>query len=193
MVSRNDAMKIILIITGLPGAGKTAASSHIRKTGIPVFLTGDVIREEMKKRGMEFNNANSERVAVEVRKEHGMDYPSRKTAEKIEKLDEELVCVDGPRDMYEIRYFARIAMVMIAIIKSPDRVRYQRLVRAGGYKKPKSYEEFLWRANEELKRGMKEVIGTREYEKHVIINDSTKEEMYKKIDILIEEIRKRIK
>ena len=185
--------KTIILVTGLPGSGKTAASSHIRSKGIPTFLLGDIFREEMRKRGLEFTNVNSERVAVQVRKEHGMDYAARKTGEKIKRLDNMLVCVDGARDMFELRRLASFGKLILVIIDAPEKIRYKRLVNAGGYKRPKSYEEFLWRAKEELKRGMAKIIHTHKYEKYVIRNKSTKYELKRKIDELLENIHKNIK
>ena len=182
-------MRTILILSGLPGAGKSAVSSYIREKGIPVFQTGDVIREEMKKRGLEFNNVNSEKVSVDIRKEHGMDYPARKTVEKIEKLDDALICADGPRDMFEVRCFADTSRVIIVIVQAPEKVRYERIMKAGGYKKPKSFEEFQWRNEQELKRGMRDVINTTKFEKHIIINDGTREELHIKIDKVLEKIK----
>jgi len=37
---------LVIVITGLPGSGKTIASDMAREMGLPVITMGDVIREE---------------------------------------------------------------------------------------------------------------------------------------------------
>ncbi len=183
-------MRKIMIITGLPGSGKTTVSSYIREKGIPVFLSGDVIRDEMKRRGLEFNNRNSEMVASDIRKKYGMDYPTRKTGEKIKKVKAELVCVDGPRDVFEVRYLTKLGHVILLIVEAPEKIRYQRFANMKGYKRVKNYEEFKWRDSEELKRGMKELIETDEFEKYRIKNDGSMQKVRKSVDAFLEKLQK---
>ena len=51
-------MSRVLVLTGLPGSGKSVASEIAEKMGIPVFTMGDVIRTETAKRGLEPNGDN---------------------------------------------------------------------------------------------------------------------------------------
>ncbi len=183
-------MRTILLFTGLPGAGKTAASSYIKSKGIPVFILGDVFREEMERRGLEFTNVNSENIAVQLRKEEGTDVAANRTSEKLKKLDDELICIEGARDMSEVRCLAKLGRLILIIIDASDEIKYKRRIsKTEGYKRPKNYEEFQWRTNEELKRGLKEVVKTKEVERYVIINNGTKEELHKKIDKLLEDLK----
>jgi dephospho-CoA kinase len=182
-------MRTIIIIAGLPGSGKTEASSYIRERSIPVFIMGDIIRDEMKKRGLEFNNLNSERVSLEIRKEHGKEYTARRTVENIEKSGDELVCVDGCRDMHELRYFSKAGQVVLLIVQAPEKIRYSRRIKASGYKRPKNFKEFVWRTEEERNRGIGDLMDTKGFEKHTILNNGTKEDLYRKIDRLLEKIK----
>ncbi len=44
--------KTVIIIVGMPGAGKSLASSVAAKRGVPVFVSGDIIRAEAKRRNL---------------------------------------------------------------------------------------------------------------------------------------------
>ena len=68
-------MKIICL-TGMPGSGKSVVANVARSMGIPVLVMGDVVRDEAKKRGIELTPDNLTRLALQLRKEHGvLSYP----------------------------------------------------------------------------------------------------------------------
>ena len=54
----------ILIITGMPGAGKSEVADAFHNAGYPLIIMGDVIREETKKRGLEPNPENTKKVML---------------------------------------------------------------------------------------------------------------------------------
>ena len=67
-------MKIIFIV-GMPGSGKSVFKEKANEMNIPVFSSGDIIREEIKKRKMEYNENNDLEIArwfnEDGREEHG--------------------------------------------------------------------------------------------------------------------------
>ena len=184
-------MKKIIIVTGLPGAGKTAVSSYIKELGIPTFQSGDITREEMKKRGFEMNTFNSEKTARKMRLEFGMEYAVKLTWERYAgHLKDNIICIDGPRDLFELSFLKGKGKVFLLVVKTLSKIRYDRIVQAGGYKVPKDYKEFLWRSKKEAERGMNELIGTQEVKKFVIKNDGTFENVMRRVDEILEEIKK---
>ncbi|HEX59524.1 MAG TPA: hypothetical protein ENF26_05205, partial [Methanomicrobia archaeon] len=50
-------MKIIAFV-GAPASGKTEAANVARELGIPVISMGDVIREELRRRGLPLTDEN---------------------------------------------------------------------------------------------------------------------------------------
>jgi dephospho-CoA kinase len=67
------ADKIILAVVGLPGSGKTEAVEYImKKTGWPKVYLGDATFEEMKKNGLEINEANERKTREDIRSRLGM-------------------------------------------------------------------------------------------------------------------------
>ena len=51
-------MKIIAFV-GAPASGKTEAANVARELGIPVISMGDVIREELRRRGLPLTDENA--------------------------------------------------------------------------------------------------------------------------------------
>lgn len=65
--------KQIIAVVGLPGAGKTVAVNRgMEKTGWPKIYFGDLILDEVKKRGLEVNEKNERAVREGLRAEQGM-------------------------------------------------------------------------------------------------------------------------
>lgn len=96
-------MSRILVLTGLPGSGKSVASEIAVIMGIPVITMGDVIRAETAKRGLEPNGDNIGEVAVDLRKEFGDDIVLRRLWPEIRNAINKhpLIIIDGMRSTPE--------------------------------------------------------------------------------------------
>jgi dephospho-CoA kinase len=188
--------RTILVVVGYIGSGKSEVSSYIKSLGIPMFRTGDVIRKAVLDSGKPLTPKNSEMMAVSLRKEHGNDYPARKTGERIEQCNEGLICVEGPRDTEEVDYLATLGKVILLVIEAPIELRFERArARKGSSLEPKSrdthdYEEFKWRDQSENARGQREITHTDMYTRYTINNSGTKDELHKKVKKLIQEATK---
>jgi len=50
--------RLIVCLTGMPGAGKSSVASFLKEKGFTVVTMGDVIREEAKRQGLEPTDIN---------------------------------------------------------------------------------------------------------------------------------------
>jgi dephospho-CoA kinase len=153
-------MKIIAI-TGMPFAGKTEAVQIAEQLKIPVVRMGDTIWDEVKKRGLEFNDKTVGTVASEMRKIYGMAIWAQRTVDRVQRLNHaKYIVIDGVRNPEEVDYFKKELgsdFVMIAITASDD-VRRKRSLsrkRIDDCQTPVSFEE---RDKRELRWGLGEVI-----------------------------------
>ncbi|MCL2295885.1 MAG: AAA family ATPase [Methanomassiliicoccaceae archaeon] len=148
-------MKII-IISGMPGAGKEEFLSIAGSMGLPFARMGDVVREfysgsSDQKKGLgvgEFANAERERFGKNI-------WAKR----VIEKMSGGVFVIDGCRSMDEIRSFRELSDdVLIVGIHTPPKQRYERLVKRGRDDSPKNLREFNERDSREISWGLAEVI-----------------------------------
>jgi len=183
-------MKIIVIV-GLPGSGKSIASRFLAKKGIPVYKPSSIIKDEVVKRGLVLTMENEEYIAREIRKEHGNDAPARFLGKQIEKEKADIICIDSFRDLYEVRYTERFGKIFITEVRSPKKSRYSRLVGRAHSRDPKTRELAEWRDKKELERGLDKLLTTERYTKFIINNNRRIHDFKRRLDKILEEIRKR--
>ncbi len=162
----------MILIAGMPGAGKSMAIQEFEKKNIPIVEMGDVIREETKNRGYDPNPENTGKIACKLRKELGDDAIAKLCVEKIRKIDQDLIVVDGVRSLAEKERFEKDLDENIEIlsIHSDPKTRYKRLKERGREDDPENWEEFNKRDLRELNFGIGKVIALSD---HIIVNDST--------------------
>lgn len=148
-------MKVIAF-AGMPGAGKTEASNVARELGFPVIVMGDVLREEVKNRGLEPTDQNIGSVANQLRKDDGMDAIAKRCIPKIKTIDGRAVVIDGIRGIAEVETFKREFGSDFTLIKidAPFELRLQRLSRRGRSDDMTTPEELMKRDERELSWGM---------------------------------------
>jgi predicted RNA binding protein with dsRBD fold (UPF0201 family)/dephospho-CoA kinase len=121
-------MKVIAFV-GMPGAGKSEASAVAREMGMPVIVMGDVLREEVRERGLPPTDENIGAVANQLRKDEGMDAIAKRCIPKIEALKARVVVVDGIRGIAEVETFKKAFGDNFTLVKidAPFELRLERL------------------------------------------------------------------
>lgn len=123
-------MKKIIAILGLPGAGKTEVINYLlKKYSWPKVYFGDIIFEEMKRRGLEINEKNERIVREGLRIEFGLLYYANQVIEKISKIESDVVLVESLYSWDEfLRFKEEYAedFITISVYASP-KTRYVRL------------------------------------------------------------------
>lgn len=126
-------MKIIAF-AGMPFSGKSEAVQIAKDMKIPVVRMGDMVWKEVKRQGLEINDANVGRIANDMRKLHGKDIWAKRTIEKIISLkNANKVVIDGIRNFEEIDFFKKMlngSFTVIAVQVS-DETRYKRAMNRG--------------------------------------------------------------
>ncbi|MCS7138944.1 MAG: AAA family ATPase [Crenarchaeota archaeon] len=121
-------MKHLILITGMPGSGKTTVAKIMGEKGFPVVSMGDAVREEAEIRGVGKNIIEMSRFMVELRKELGENAVAILVDKKIEKIESDIVIVDGVRSLKEVEYFkSKGYSITIVGVLSSTKLRYRRL------------------------------------------------------------------
>ncbi len=151
---------LLILVTGMPGSGKSVVSSVAREKGLKVYVMGDVVREEARRRGLPLEDKFLGKIALELREKEGMDAVAKRLFRKIisENDEKSVVVVEGLRSLEEYDYFRRVTDThLIAVHASPE-TRFKRLKARGRDDDPHSREEFDARDRRELKMGLGSVI-----------------------------------
>jgi dephospho-CoA kinase len=152
-------MRIIAFV-GMPASGKSEAARIASEMEIPVVNMGDVIRNEVLRRGLEPSDSNTGMVASDLRKCEGMDAIAKRCISRIREVGSELVVVDGVRGIAEVECFKRefgTGFVLISIY-APVEVRFSRVQKRGRSDDMDSIKGLHLRDERELGWGMGEAI-----------------------------------
>ncbi len=174
-----------LLVTGMPGAGKSIVTNMAREMGIPTYCMGDVIREETIRKYGSITPENMRRTAQELREKYGDDIVARKTLEMI-KEEQGVIVIDGVRSLKEVNIFktAGESVKIIAVHASP-KTRFKRIKERRRPGDPKTWEEFVKRDMTELSFGIGNVIALADY---MIVNEESIEETKKQVIRVLEKV-----
>ena len=157
----------ILLITGMPGAGKEELLNVARSMDIPFLRMGDIVREFYVTSGAEQKGLSVGQVANGEREKHGKDIWAKRA---MERMSGDIFLVDGCRSMNEVRSFRGLSKdVYIIAIHTARSERFRRLVSRNREDAPHNEEEFDARDNREIGWGIAEVIALSEY---LIVNNA---------------------
>lgn len=169
-------MKKVVILTGMPGSGKSTAALEFFNLKVPVVGMGDAVRREMKRRGLEINNRSIRLFSKKMTAEHGDKYVINLVKKELMDVfkDKSLVVLDGSRRMSEVEEVRKEGYKPIILCIVADKIlRFDRIVRRRNESDFSSYSEFEWREKQELGYGIAEVIASADY---YINNDGSKEQ-----------------
>lgn len=167
-------MKRIIATAGLPGSGKGLFSEVASWFGIPIFVCGDVVREETRNRGMPLTLPNTGEVMLKIREEDGPAVISKRLIPKIDAFECDAVVVEGVRNLEEVEELRRhYGNVTLVAIHSSPQTRFERLVRRGREDDPATWDEFEGRDRRELNVGLGKAIALAD---EMAINEGTIDE-----------------
>lgn len=163
-------MKLI-IVTGMPGAGKSGIAEAFNDARVPVIVMGDVIREETQKRGLDPNPENTKRVMLELREKGGPGAVASFCVDELKGLQTNIVVIEGCRSIAEIEVFDDYAddVVIVCVHSSPEE-RFNRLRERNRDDAPLSWEIFRERDIREISVGLGGVLALSDI---MIVNDGT--------------------
>lgn len=120
----------LIVIVGMPGAGKSVAADFFRKKGIPVLRFGDQTDIGLKELGKAINPENETWYREKIRKDLGMAAMAIKIEPRIREIQEQhpIIVLDGLYSWEEYQYLIEKfnSLKLICIYARPE-IRYERL------------------------------------------------------------------
>ncbi len=157
--AQGAAMRVLLL-TGMPGSGKSEAVKVAEEMGIPVHHMGGLVRGMVRAKGFEAGRDNMQAVADGERRKFGADIWARRTVRLMGPAP--LAVVDGVRSLDEVEFFRKElgpGLTVVCIHASP-RTRWERIDRRAREDDPRTFGELRERDRSELRWGLGEVIAT---------------------------------
>lgn len=180
-------MKVIGFV-GLPASGKTEAAKVAQKLGIPVIRMGDVVRKEVRRRGLDITEENVGKVANDIRARGGMGAVAERCIPLIKAMDDDTVVVDGLRGEAEVEVYKKTfksQFALIAIIAS-QKNRFARALARKRNDDIVDWEGFKQKDDRELRWGLKEAMKMADV---LIDNNGTLEEFRENVGAVLEGIQ----
>ena len=171
--------RIIVCLTGMPGAGKSTIASSLKEKGFPVITMGDAVREEAKRQNLEPTDCNLGTLMLKLRTELGPGAIAHLILRKMEKdTNRKIVIIDGIRSMPEVDILKSVGYVKLLAIHASTNTRFIYTKERARPDCPSSIQDFVVRDKRELTVGISEAIALAD--ETLSNNDLTIEELKEK-------------
>ena len=153
------AKRLIVCLTGMPGAGKSTVAAYLKEKGFSAITMGDAVREEAKRQGMEPTDANLGRMMLNLRQELGQGAVAHLIVKKLERdHNKNNLVIDGIRSIPEVEVLKKVGDVKLLAIHASQDTRFRHLQKRGRSDAPATSDEFAGRDKRELSVGISEAI-----------------------------------
>jgi dephospho-CoA kinase len=155
--------RLIVCLTGMPGAGKSSVACFLKEKGFSVVTMGDVIREEASRQGLEPTDINLGKMMLKLRQDLGPGAVGQIVLQKLAREEEgsnsnNAVVIDGIRSIAEVEILKKAGHVRLLAIHASQDTRLKHLRKRGREDAPSDGEEFTGRDKRELSVGVSEAI-----------------------------------
>ena len=177
-------MKLI-VVTGMPGAGKEEFLNVAISRNIPFLRMGDLVREAYSKRAKEDEELNLGQFATIERERYGYNIWAKRA---LERMSGNIYLIDGCRSLDEVLAYRELTSdVNIVAIHSSPKTRYDRLIKRARDDAPKNLDEFKQRDEREIGWGLSKLISLSEY---MIVNEDTLDKFKQEASKFLDEVSK---
>ncbi len=179
----------IILLVGMPGAGKEEFVNVAKKEGYNVIRMGDVVREFVAAQGHPLKNEIVGKIAGEEREKHGEEIWAKRVVEKIREMGGNKIVIDGIRCPEEIEIYKKeLGDVIVVGVFATQQDRYERIIKRGREDDIKNWNEFIAREDRELSWGLGNVFARSDV---MLLNTGTLEEYHQKVAKFLEKIERK--
>lgn len=185
--------KLILVIVGMAGSGKSyAADLIVKHFDAKDVHSGDVIREEIRARGLKYSPTADMAIAHWFHTGGREKLVAKRVWKKVKNSRKEMIIIEGLRSPSQLKVIEELAHekpVMISIT-APFRIRHAREHARGRFGKAESEAYLRKRDTLETKHGMGKLMRKADYK---IDNSGTTKQLENSIIPLVENLRQKYK
>ena len=151
--------KLVVCLTGMPGAGKSTIVSKLKEDGYETFSLGDGVRTEAKKLNLEPTGENLGKLMLELREKNGPGAVAELLKKSIQESTHDIIIIDGIRSIHEINVLKETGNVKLLAVNAAADTRFNFLRERKRSDDPLTREKFEERDNREIGVGLEEIIG----------------------------------
>ena len=167
---KRQKKRLILCLTGMPGAGKSTVAQSLKEKGFVVISMGNIIREEAKLQNLEPTDNNLGKLMLKLRENLGSAAVAHLILGKVEKEvgnDNDIgnnanachnIVIDGIRNISEVRVLETIGRVKLLAIHASTNTRFKHIKKRSRSDAPSRLDDFTTRDRRELTVGISEAI-----------------------------------
>jgi len=150
--------KLIVCLTGMPGAGKTTIADGLKSKGFEKITMGDAVRAEAARRKIEPTGENLGKLMLELREKNGLGAVAELIKNQIANSKSDVIVIDGVRSIAEVDVLKKFGTVKLLSIHASADTRFKFLSGRGRSDAPSGREDFGKRDSREMKVGMSDSI-----------------------------------
>ena len=155
--------KLLVCLTGMPGAGKSTIAEGLKPKGYEIINLGNAVREEAKKRNLDPTRENLGKLMLELRENNGAVAIAELAKPIIESSNANVLLIDGVRSNDEIQVLRKLGTVKLLAIHASTDTRFNFLQKRGRSDDPQTKEHFNERDNRELGVGISNSIALSDF------------------------------
>jgi dCMP deaminase len=183
---------MLIGLTGRNAAGKGEVARYLQKKSFYYYSLSDVIRDEIRSRGIEPTRESLITVGNELRQRYGANILAERILAKIE--DDKHYVIDSIRNPAEVNAFRAAKHFKLIRIEAPPEVRFQRILKRQRESDPRTLQEFIELENREAEGDdtSQNLVKVELMADHTVINDGPLEKLYPQVDQLLLRLLKEI-
>ena len=181
---------MIIGLTGENCSGKGMVADYLQKKSFYFYSLSDVIREELTSKGTEITRDALIKEGNNLRQKYGSSVLAVKTTAKLQTDKNYIIdSIRNPAEVNELKKLTRF--VLLKILSDPEN-RFERMKERNREGDPKTLKEFL--RVEELEASnqnsaKQQLTACMKLADKTIVNDDQPENLYKKVDQLLQELQ----
>ena len=183
---------MLIGLTGRNASGKGEVAEYLQNKSFYYYSLSDVIRDEIRSRGMEITRDNLIAVGNELRQKYGSNILAERILAKIE--DDKHYIIDSIRNPAEVTAFRTAKHFKLIRIEASPEVRFKRIINRKRESDPRTLDEFIELENREAHGDdtSQNLVKVELMSDHSLTNDGTLEELYPRIDDLLLRLLKEV-
>ena len=150
--------KLIVCLTGMPGAGKSTIADGLKSKGFDKITMGDAVRAEAARQKIEPTGTNLGKLMLELREKNGPGAVAELIKDQIVNSKSDVVVIDGVRSIAEVEVLKKFGKVKTLAIHASADTRFKFLSGRNRSDAPSDRDDFIKRDSREIGVGMSEPI-----------------------------------